>query len=295
MSVIVLGGTGFVGSYLVSALAGRGIDVDAASRHPETTNTDVPESVGSVRADVSDPDSLEFDGYETVVNLVGLSPLFTPGGVSYHQVHVEGTKNVVKAAEDAGVERYVHMSALGADPGGSTEYIRTKGVAENYVKNSNLDYHIFKPSVIFGDGDEFISQFKDVTSKAPFFPLVGGGRTRFQPVYVEDLAEMMADAATGEVEADGVYEIGGPEVLTLKEVVSQAFRYNDKKPRFVPVPMIAAKAGLSVAELIPFVPVGVDQYRSLKFDNTTESNDAPEFGYTDDELTSLGEYLGVET
>ncbi|ELZ41808.1 complex I NDUFA9 subunit family protein [Halorubrum tebenquichense] len=297
MKVLVAGGTGFIGSYLCGALAEDDHAVTALSRSPEET----PEGVTGVSGDVTDYGSIEsaVEGHDAVVNLVALSPLFEPeGGNRMHdRIHRGGTENLVRAAEDGGVERFVQLSALGADPNGDTAYIRSKGEAESIVRESDLDWAIFRPSVVFGEGGEFVSFTKRLKGMfapgVPLYPLPGGGKTRFQPIHVEDLVPMIAAAVTDEEHVGETYEIGGPEVLTLRQVTDLVYEAEKKGVTILPLPMPLAKIGLSVLGAVPGFPMGPDQYRSLKFDNTTADNDVGAFGVDAAELTTLGEHLGV--
>jgi NADH dehydrogenase len=293
MNILVAGGTGFVGSYLVPELLERGHDVTALARDPD--EADFPESVERARGDVTAYDSIEgaFEDQDVVINLVALSPLFKPsGGKSHAEVHFGGTQNVVDAAEAHDVRKIVQMSALDADPDAPTEYLRAKGRAEEVVENSGRDYTIFRPSVIFGEGGEFVSFTKVLTT--PYVTaLPGGGRSRFQPIWVEDLVPMLADGVEDDHDGE-TYEIGGPGVLTLADVTELAYRAEGKSVTVLSLPMAFARLGLTAADPIPFVPFGSDQYRSLKLDNTVSSNDIGAFGVEESDLTTLGAYLGVE-
>jgi NADH dehydrogenase len=294
MDVLVTGGTGFIGTHLCRELDERGHDVTALSRSPE--DADLPETVERAVGDVTAYDAVAeaMDGQDAVVNLVALSPLFKPsGGDSRHmEVHLGGTENVVTAAEEAGVEYVLQMSALDADPNGPTAYLRAKGQAEDVVRDSGLDYTIFRPSVVFGDGGEFVSFTKTLTT--PYVTaLPGGGKSKFQPIWVQDLVPLLADAVEDDTYHGETYEIGGPEVLSLAEVTELAYRAEGKSVTVLPVPMPLAGIGLSLADPLPFVPFGSDQYRSLKLDNTVADNDVSAFGVDPSELTTLGEYLSV--
>jgi len=334
MNVLVVGGSGFIGTNLCAELDERGHDVMVLSRTPD--EADLPEGVGTAVGDVTAYDSIEadFEGQDAVVNLVALSPLFRPAGgnEAHFAVHRDGTENVVRAAETHGVDRILQMSALGADPEGDTAYIRSKGLAEAIVRDSDLEWTVFRPSVVFGDGGEFIPYTKRLAP--PYLtPLPGGGRTRFQPVWVGDLVPMLADALEGrtpgeetaaEAELDEeltpavrpagddrdenphvgqVYEIGGPAVLTLAEVAELAHAADNKPVDVVSIPMPLAKIGLSsldyvpasLLDALPGVPrMGSDQYRSLQFDNTTDDNDVDAFGLEVSDLRTVPEYLGVD-
>ena len=311
MRILVVGGTGFIGQHLCRELHERGHEVTAMSRDPGEAT--LPAGVETAMGDVTAYDSIEgaFEGQDAVVNLVALSPLFKPsGGDDVHfEVHRDGTANVVRAAEAHDVPRLVQMSALGADPDGETAYIQSKGLAEAAVRDADLEWVIFRPSVVFGDGGEFV-EFTKKLAPPYLTPLPGGGKTRFQPLWVGDVVPMLADALEGTVSggdgdeaetdvAEGphtgqIYEIGGPEVLTLAEVARLAHAADGKPVDVVPIPMFLAKIGLSLADHLPGAPMGSDQYRSLQFDNTTTDNDVGAFGVDESELTTLASYLGVD-
>ncbi len=290
MKVLVAGGTGFIGSALCPALADRGHEVTALSRHPDETG---PGGVATAMGDVSAYESIvdTVTAHDAVINLVSLSPLSDPrGDLSHEQVHLRGTENLVRAAEAGNTDRFVQMSALGADPDGPTAYIRAKGRGEQVVRESALEWTIVRPSVVFGDGGEFIPFTKQVTT--PYLTgLPGGGKTRFQPIWVGDLVPILADILEEETHVGETYDLGGPEVLTLADVTRLIYEVEGRSVTILPVPMVTAKLGLTVADPLPFVPFGVDQARSLEFDNTVDSNDVTAFGYDEQALRRLRSYL----
>ncbi len=293
MRVLIAGGSGFVGTALTNELHARGHDVTVLARSPD--EADLPAGVETVSGDVTDYDSIEsaFAEQDAVVNLVALSPLFQPSGASHEEVHLGGTENVVRACEEHGVSKLVQMSALGADSEGSTAYIRTKGKAEEVVRDSALDWVLVRPSVVFGEGGEFVSFTKFLTT--PYVTgLPGGGKTRFQPIWVGDLAPILADCVDDDSHVGETVEIGGPEVLTLADVTKLAYRADGKSVVVLPIPMPLAGLGLTLAGPLPFVPMGPDQYRSLQFDNTVAENDIQSFGRNLGDLRTLADYLGVE-
>lgn len=295
MNVLVAGGTGFIGSALCEELATRGHKVTALSRTPDGQS--LPADVDTAIGDVGAYDSIAetVAAHDAVVNLVALSPLFQPRGDKSHEsVHLEGTRNLVRAAEEGDTERFVQMSALSAHPHAETAYLRTKGRAEEVIRESALEWTIVRPSVVFGDGAEFVEFTKTLTT--PYVTgLPDGGETPFQPIWVGDLAPILADMVEDDQHVGEIYEIGGPEVLTLAEVTRLAYEAEGRSVTVLPIPSALAKVGLSAVGPVPFVPFGPDQARSLEIDNTVSENDISVFGIDDTELTTLSTYLGLET
>jgi NADH dehydrogenase len=199
----------------------------------------------------------------------------------------------VRACEAHDVDRLVHLSALGADSTGRTEYLRAKGRAEELVRDAEVGWTIFRPSVVFGEGGEFV-EFTATLTPPVVAPLPGGGKTRFQPIWVGDLVEMLADAVEGGHEGQ-THEVGGPEVLSLADVARMVRRSKGSSVTILPVPMALADVGLSLAEPVPFLPFGRDQARSLRLDNVTDENDVTAFGVDPAELRTLAAYLGLES
>lgn len=294
MDVLVTGGTGFIGTNLCRALDDRDHVVTAMARDP--TGAGLPAGVDRVRGDVTDPETLTeaVPGHDAVVNLVALSPLRQPrGGNRMHdRVHREGTENVVSAAEAAGVDRIVQLSGIGADPDGPTAFLRAKGRAEAAVRRAELDHVILRPTVVYGEGGEFIPFVKSVAP--PYLtPLPGGGKTRFQVLWIGDAVPMVADAVVGADHAGETYELGGPDRLTLAEIARLIHRADGRPSTVIPVPMALARVGMTVGGYLPGFPFGPDQYRSLQLDLVTESNDLEAFGVDATDLMTLRSYLGV--
>lgn len=299
MKVLVTGGTGFIGRHLCTELDDRGHDVTALARSPDAS--DLPAGVSVERGDVTDRGSLDLSGQDVVVNLVALSPLWEPeGGTEMHdRVHRQGTGNLVRAAEDAGVQRFIQMSGLITGDETLTSYHRAKARAEDIVRKSDLEYVIYRPSIVFGDGDEIVgytTKLKQMFAPVgPLYPLPGGGeRTYFQLIYVEDLAPMLADGVDGAEHANETYELGGPKVYSLREMTELVFESKGRDITIVPLPMSLSKAGMTAMGVIPGMRLGPDQYRGLKADNRVADNDVGVFGVSENEMTTFEEYLGLE-
>lgn len=301
MHVLIAGGTGFIGQALCEALVGRDIDVTAMARsRPDGPLSD---GVEVVTGDVRDPDEVAaaVEGHDAVVNLVSLSPLFkAPRGTSHDEVHRLGTQHLVNAAEEHGVDRFIQMSALGADPEASTAYLRAKGQAETIVRDSELDWTIIRPSVVFGDGSEFVSfnrwvAFPPMLDRLwwPYISPLPGAGARFEPIWIDDLTGILADIIEEDGHAGATYEFGGPERLTLAEIVRAIHRAEGKRGRIIPIPTGLAKVPLAIGEYLPGFPLGIDQGRSLDIDNVTSTNDVDEFGHDPADLRTLGDYLEV--
>ena len=297
MQVLVAGGTGFVGSHLCRELNRRGHSVVAMSSSPDAT---APDGVDTAVGDVTAYDSVagHVADADAVVNLVSPSPLLKPDGGDemYEKVHLGGTRNLLRAAEESGVERFVQMSGLGVDPDGPTHYLRAKGRADVAVRESDLDHVIVQPSIVFGEGAEILTFPKKlkrmVAPGVPVYPFPGGGRTPFQPIWVEDLVPMMADCVEDEERGGETYQFGGPEVLTLAEITRKVYAAEGKSVRILPLPMPLAKVGLTALGAVGF-PMDADQYRSLKVDNTVDHNDVGAFGASESDLTTFDEFLGL--
>ena len=284
MDVFVAGGTGVIGSSLCRVLADRGHRVTAASRTPD--RSDVPATVDAVTVDVTEPDLTDaVAGHDAVVNLVALPSHAKPTNQSHRSVQRDGTKNLVRAAERTAVERFVLLSGLGVESGVETDYFRAKREAERIVRDASPEWVIYRPSVVFGDGCAFLPFLERVIPPS-IAPLPGGGRMRLQPIWVEDLSPAIADGVENDEHAGRIFEIGGPERLTFAEVVRLV-----TGSEVVPIPMALSAVAFAVADYLPVVPFGRDQYRVLDVDNTTPENDVTAFGVAETDLLTLREYL----
>jgi uncharacterized protein YbjT (DUF2867 family) len=270
-NICILGGAGFVGGHLVTRLAREGHHLKVLDRHPERrSDLRVIAGVELVPADVGDPGTLdkEFEGFDVVINLIGILNEKGHDGKGFRQAHVELPRKVVDACRRHGIRRLLHMSALGADAAyGPSHYQRTKGEGENLVHaRADLDVTSFRPSVIFGPGDSFFNRFGKLLKLAPVFPLAGA-EARFQPVYVGDVVEAYARAMDNPATFGQRYELCGPHVYTLRELVEYTARVLELKRVIIPLSDRLARVQANVLEYFPGKPFSRDNYLSLKRDN----------------------------
>jgi NADH dehydrogenase len=274
--IVVFGGSGFLGKQIVRALAKRGWCVRVAMRRPHLgPELRVMGDVGQiqlVQANLRFPDSVAraLEGADGVINCVGL--LYEKGRQSFPEVHVKGAEAIAEAAAARSINRFVHISAIGADPKARSRYARTKGLAEAAIRARVPEAAILRPSIIFGPEDSFFNRFADMARFTPVMPLIGG-KTRFQPVYVGDVAKA-ALAALERIEARGrVFELGGPRIYTMRELLEFMLREIARPRLLLPVPFfIAQPLGMLLDwgfRLNPFAapPLTGDQAAMLKRDN----------------------------
>jgi uncharacterized protein YbjT (DUF2867 family) len=270
--VTVFGGSGFVGRHVVRALAKRGYRIRVAVRRPDLAGFLQPlgnvGQISFVQANLRYRKSVDnaVQGADHVINCVGI--LFEAGRNTFDAVQEFGARAVAEAARSVGAS-LTHVSAIGADVNSESVYARTKGRAEKAVLDTVPDAVILRPSIVFGPEDGFFNKFAEMARFSPFLPLVGGGHTKFQPVYVTDLAEAVARAVAGELLPGKVYEIGGPEVLTFRDCLELMLKTIDRKRTLLPLPFGIASMIGSVASLVPFIapPLTPDQVILLKSDN----------------------------
>lgn len=279
--VTLFGGSGFIGSQAVRALARRGWRIRVAVRNPvlaiEIQPLGDPGQIQFMRCDITNPADVAqaVRGADAVVNLVGV--LHDAGGKrGFDAVHTEAAKTIAEAAKAAGVERLVQISAIGADAASPSAYGRTKAQAEAAVRAVYPDAVILRPSLVFGAGDGFLNRFAAMATMAPALPLIGGGETRFQPVYVGDVAEAIARGVTRADAAGRTYELGGPSLYTFREVLELVRRETGRDRMLVSVPFIIAKPLGSLLQLSRFVgltpPLTRDQVLMLEKDNVVAAD-----------------------
>lgn len=268
----VYGGSGFVGRHTVRALARAGWRVRAAVRRPDLAGHLQPMgAVGQihpVQANLRYPESLAAaaEGADVVINLVAI--LHKSGAQTLEKLHIDGARAVAKAAKAAGASRLIHISAIGADKNSPGAYGRTKAEGEAAVLAEFPDAIILRPSLVFGPEDQLFNRFAAMARIAPVMPLVGGN-TKFQPVYVGDLAAAIAAAAAGKGKPGTVYEIGGPEIMTFRGIINRAQRWAGRSKPYFPMPFWLAKLAAVATVPLPnaWRPLTVDQVRMLSVDN----------------------------
>ena len=278
--VTVFGGSGFVGRYVSKALAQHGWRVRVAARRPGSAFVQQPSGVvgqiTAVQANLRYPDSVAraVRDADAVINLVGL--LSKAGPQTFAAIHVEGTRAIVEATKAAGITRFVQMSAIGADPESPAEYGRTKAEAETIVLAALPEAVIVRPSIVYGPEDKFFNRFAAMARLMPALPLIGGGHGLLQPVFVGDVAEAIARAVEGAAKAGTIYELGGPEARSFKEIMTFILATIGRRRRLVPLPLPAALLMGRGTETVKKLAFGLfpdmldmteDQVKLLQIDN----------------------------
>lgn len=269
--VAVFGGSGFLGRHIVRALARDGWRVRVGVRHPNTAHFLRPMGrVGQiqiVKANLLKGDDVAEMVREAtaVINLVGI--LFQRGSQRFQAIHTEGAEAVARAAAEHGVARLIHFSALGASPDSPSQYARSKAEGERRVRTAFPGATIMRPSVVFGPEDDFFNRFAALARLSPVLPLIGGGHTRFQPVYAGDVAQATLAALGNSSTESQTYELGGPEVMTLKDVMQFVLKETRRRRLLMNLPFRLAKFQAAFLGLLPKPPLTMDQVRLLQSDN----------------------------
>jgi NADH dehydrogenase len=274
--ILLTGASGFVGSNLLRELLKKRLEIRCLLRNPDKPGYLKPaKGVEVVQGDVTDRVSilniLEDGRIDCVVHLVGI--LLETGKQTFRTVHAEATRNMIEACKEKGINRYIHMSALGTRDGARSEYHKTKWDAEEIVRGSGLEYTIFRPSVIFGREDRFTNLFAGIMKKLPFVVIPGNGRNRMQPVFINDLIKAMAAVVKGRGHWRKTYEIGGAAELTFDETIDAIARVIGRKKLKIHMPMPIMRSVAAVTErLLSVPPITRDQLIMLEEDNITKDN-----------------------
>jgi NADH dehydrogenase len=293
-NILVLGGTGFVGRHVVAKLCAEGHRVVVPTRRRERAReVQLLPTCTVVETDVNDPRTLGdlVARVDTVVNLVGI--LHEQGGLTFARAHVELPRSVIAACKAAGVRRLVHMSALGAATDGPSKYQRSKGEAEALVMGSGLDWTIFRPSVVFGRGDSFLTMFAKLVRMLPVVVLAAPN-ARFQPVWIGDVAHCFAHSVTDPRTVGGRYDLCGPKVYTLRELVEYVGKLTGHRRPIVPLGPSLSSLQARMLELLPVKLMTRDNLASMERDNVCDGPFPDVFGIAPRPLEAIApEYLGA--
>ncbi len=272
--ISIIGGSGFVGRAIVRQAVAAGHQVTVACRHPERARELLVDGAILRKADVVDGSGLAgaIAGADTVIYLVGL--LFEKGRQNFAAVHVDGVARVLETCKQAGVKQYLHMSALGAGSVEGSAYAETKAAAEALVADSGLNWTIFRPSIIYGAGDNFFNQFKAMSALLPVMPVISGA-TRFQPVWVEDVARAFVTSVGDRHVASQTYNLGGPNTYSFQDLLELLMSELGRNRLMIPVPGFAAKLMALFTSVLPTPPITLDQLKLLAHDNVVDGEPFP--------------------
>jgi uncharacterized protein YbjT (DUF2867 family) len=270
MKVLITGGTGYVGSYLRTHIRQLGHDVRLLVRRNSVQKVTSPDDYDIVTGDIFDTNAClrACDGVDAIVHLVGIIREFPAEGITFDQYHRVATANMLNGARRCGVERFVHMSALGTRDDASSVYHRTRRAGEKLVEASKCRWTIFRPSVIFGIGDHFLPQVLDL-AKWPVTPVVGGD-TVLRPVAVENVCEAFGHSISMPETQGEVYDLGGADEITFREVIEKVSELAGGSGRFINVPAWLLKPVVAILDRYPSFPITLDQLRMLNEPNTCE-------------------------
>jgi uncharacterized protein YbjT (DUF2867 family) len=299
LSIVVLGGTGFLGTRLVARLIKDGHQVTVLSRDRELhKHLLVLPGLTLENCDVYQEAQLSerFRGKDVVINLVGILNERWFGGAGFRRAHTELTQHILKAVRSAGVTRLLQVSALKAAEGAPSYYLRSKGEAEKLIRQTSaLDWTLFQPSVMFGPGDAFLNRFAGLLAAIPFaFPLARPN-ARLQPVAVDDVVDAMRSCLHGGASSHQTYELGGPQVYTLREIVSLAAKLTHRRRWIIGLPDFLGRMQAFFMNFVPGRPFSSDNYRSLKVDSVCSEDGFSKLGIKPQSMAGSARlYLGAQ-
>jgi NADH dehydrogenase len=268
--ITVFGGSGFLGRHAIRALAKAGWRIKVANRHPNRGFFLRPlgqvGQIGFVKCDVTEPDQIEtaLQGSQAAVYFPGL---LAPRGQSFEAVHATGAGYVAEAAARLGIRQLIHISAIGADSESESRYAQTKAEGEARVRAAFLTAVILRPSIVFGPEDQFFNKFAAMARMLPALPLIGGGHTRFQPVFVGDVATAIVAALNSPAAQGKTYELGGPTIYSFKELMQIVLRETGRSRLLVPLPFALASIKAFFLQFAPNPLLTPDQVRLLRHDS----------------------------
>jgi uncharacterized protein YbjT (DUF2867 family) len=278
--ITLIGGSGFLGRHIVRSLAKRGYRIRVACRRPDLAGhvqpLGVPGQIMPVQANVRYPDSLEAvaQGAHAVVNLTGV--LYSAGAQSFDALHVFGAEAAARAAKAARAKLFIQISALGADLHSASAYAKSKAEGEQRARAAFSGTIVLRPSIVFGPEDNFFNRFAAMARFSPALPLIGGGTTKFQPVFVGDVAHAATRLIDAGIASGRTYELGGPEVMSFRELMEFTLRTVGRKRLLIPLPWSVARMQAMILELLPKPLLTTDQVELLKKDNVVSAEAAAE-------------------
>ncbi len=267
-TVTIFGGTGFIGRHVVRRLATAGHRVRVVARFPAVVNALTPAGdVVAYAGGITDPAQVRaaVSGADWVVNLVGILAEKRAG--QFDTLHHQAARDIAQACAEAGVQRLVQISAIGADPASDSLYAASKGAGEAAVRAAFPMATVLRPSIVFGAEDNFFNMFARMARFSPFLPLIGGGKTRFQPVYVGDVAEAVLAALTRPEAAGQIYELGGPQVWSFADLLRFVLAATGRQRCLLPIPFGVARVQAAILERLPGALLTRDQVKMLEHDN----------------------------
>ena len=272
MKVFISGGTGFVGNHVVDSLLEKGHMVTALVRPGSENKLNSRDKVHIVLGDPGEPSDLikGTQGCEAIINLIGIIRAFPSRGITFERLHKGITEGIISAAKKNDISRILHMSALGAGPEAPTAYFRTKYTAEEILRRSDLDYTIFRPSLIFGRNGEAIKLFAGMTRKF-LVPIIGNGKYRFNPINVTTVANGFVKALRLRKSIGRILELGGPDEVTFDEIMDMIARVSGKTIFKIHIPALPLRLLTSIMQYIPGYPFSSDQITMLLKGSTCDS------------------------
>ena len=272
MKIFLTGSTGFVGKQILHDLLEKKYQVRCIVRQGSEQKIAHYQEVDIVHGDITDADSLQgkLTGCDAVINLVGIIREFFGKGITFEKLHYEGTARLVKAAREQGIRRFIQMSALGARRDGKTQYQQTKFRAEECVRNSGLDYTIFPPSIIYGQGDKFVNLFAGMLKTQQFVPVVGNGRYQMQPVSVEHVSMGFIKSIEQKDTIGKIFAVGGPEKIEFNHIIDIIGSVLCVPPHKLHIPVFIMTLAAEMLDWLPAFPVTKDQIIMLLEGNTCD-------------------------
>lgn len=272
MNILVTGGSGFVARHLIPSLQAQGHQLWALSRSAQVSNdynSEAMRGITFLKGDVITGEGLHaaMQGMDAVIHLVGI--IREKGTSTFEAVHVEGTRQVLAAARANAISRYIHMSALGACPKAKSRYFLTKARAEALVRDSGLAWTIFRPSLIFGLGDEFFATvMKQLVTTAPLIPQIGAGQFLFRPIWVGDVALAFQQALSMSASREQSYDLVGAKEYTFRQLLQLVSHTMGLNKAIIPLPLAVMNIVVPLMSILPHSPISIDQYRMLLAGNT---------------------------